>query len=166
MTIPMQKLREIVFQMLFSYDMGKAEDEDIIDLMMKELSISRSDATVALEKVEEIIAIKEELDSMIAGASFSYEFSRIPSVERNILRLGVFELFFAKEIPNKVAISEAVRLTRKFSTPQAANFVNAILDTLYKAKSGEQVDVNELAKSIDEMAKSEEIAKNPPKEEI
>lgn len=168
MTIPMQKLREIIFQMLYSYDIGKAEQEDMIELMMKELSVSRASVVAAQQKVEEIQAIQEELDNMIAGASFSYAFDRIQTVERNILRLGVYELFFAGNIPPKVAISEAVRLTRKFSTPEAANFVNAVLDTLHKARSGEELDLQVLLKSIEELSKSEKHAKDahqkPPKE--
>lgn len=164
MTIPQQKLREIIFQMLYSYDIGKANQDDIIELIMKELSVSRGAVLSAQQKVEEIQAIQEELDNMIAGASFSYAFDRIQTVERNILRLGVFELFFTANIPPKVAISEAVRLTRKFSTPEAANFVNAVLDTLHKARVGEKVDLQVLSKSIEEMSKSEEKAKSTPPE--
>lgn len=162
MTIPQQKLREIIFQMLYSYDIGKAEEEDMIELMMKELSVSRSAVITAQQKVEEIQAIQEELDNMIAGASFSYAFDRIQTVERNILRLGVYELFFAEDIPPKVAISEAMRLARKFSTPESANFVNAVLDTLHKARDGQKPDLETLAQSIEELAKSEKKAKNPP----
>lgn len=159
MAVPVQKMREIIFQMLYSYDIGKADEEDMIDLMMKELSVSRSAVQAAQLKVEEIQAIQEELDSMISGASLSYAFERIQTVERNILRLGVYELFFAGDIPPKVAISEAVRLARKFSTPESANFVNAILDTLHKARSGEELDMQALSRSIEDMAKSEEKAK-------
>ncbi len=164
MNIPMQKLREIIFQMLYSYDVGKPDQEDMIELMMKELSVSRATVITAQQKVEEIQAIQEELDNMIGGASFAYAFDRIQTVERNILRIGVYELFFATDIPPKVAISEAVRLTRKFSSPEAANFVNAILDTLHKARTGEEPNVQALIKSIDEMTQSELKAKNAPKE--
>jgi transcription antitermination protein NusB len=164
MAVPIQKLREIIFQMLYSYDIGKADQEDIIELMMKELSVPRSDVVTAQQKVEEIQAIQEELDNMIAGASISYDFDRIHTVERNILRLGVYELFFAGNIPPKVAISEAVRLARKFSSPEAANFVNAILDTLHKARTGEELDLQNLSKTIEALAKSEEAAKKIPKE--
>lgn len=159
MAVPLQKMREIIFQMLYSYDIGKGDEEDIIELIMKELAVSRSDVKNAQLKVEEIQAIQEELDNMIAGASFSYAFDRIQTVERNILRLGVYELFFSGDVPPKVAISEAVRLARKFSTPESANFINAILDTLHKARIGEEVDMQALSRSIEEMAKSEEKAK-------
>lgn len=166
MAVPQQKMREIIFQMLYSYDIGKGEQEDMIELMMKELSVSRGTIQTAQLKVEEIQAILEELDNMIAGASFSYSFERIQTVERNILRIGVYELFFAGNIPPKVAISEAVRLSRKFSTPESANFVNAILDTLHKARIGEELDMQALSRSIEDMAKSEEKAKKASSEEM
>jgi N utilization substance protein B len=55
-------------------------------------------------------------------------------VERNLLRLGAYEIYFSKSVPPKVAISEAVRLARKFASSESANFINAILDALYKKK--------------------------------
>ena len=165
MSVPIQKLREIIFQMLYSYDIGKTNEEDIFELIMKELSVSRSTVKTAQEKVEDIQAIQEELDSMITGASFSYDFNRIQSVERNILRLGVYELFFASSIPPKVAISEAVRLARKFSTPEAANFVNAVLDTLHKARIGEEPNLPDLMKSIEQMSQHEKKVKNSLKDQ-
>ncbi|BBI17518.1 N utilization substance protein B-like protein [Neochlamydia sp. TUME1] len=164
MALPLQKLREIIFQMLYSYDIGKAHQQDMIELMMKELAVSRASVIMAQQKVEEIQAIQEEIDGMIAGASFSYAFDRIQTVERNILRLGVYELFFASNIPPKVAISEAVRMSRKFSTPESANFVNAVLDTLYKARAGEEIDLQKIYKTIEEMTQSEEKSSSLPLE--
>ncbi len=156
MSVPQQKFREIVFQILYSQDLGKPSERDISDLIMKELAVTRKVVQKAQERVNEIIAIFEETDSMIASASVTYDFDRIQTVERNILRLGIYELFFDQSIPPKVAISEAMRLARKFGSPESANFVNAILDTLYKASLGEKVDQEALVKSSEELLKSEE----------
>jgi N utilization substance protein B len=164
MAVPQQKFREVVFQMLYSFDMGRTDDADIIELLMKELSVTRKTTTKALERVQDIIAIQKEVDSMISQASFSYAFERIQSVERNILRLGVYELFFDEDIPPKVAISEAMRLARKFGSPESATFINAVLDTLYKASLGEEVDPQKITDSILTLTKSEQEAqKVPPK---
>lgn len=70
---------------------------------------------------------------MITEHSTSYEFERIPRIERNVLRLGVYEIMYDSDIPPKVAIAEAIRLTRKFATPESATFVNAILDSILKS---------------------------------
>ncbi len=82
-------------------------------------------------------AIEEKLtfiDEAIANAAISYDFSRIPRIERSILRLGVYEILCSPEIPGKVALSESIRLTRKFASPEGATFVNAVLDAIYKGE--------------------------------
>ena len=71
---------------------------------------------------------------MISETSLSYDLDRIHSVERNVLRLGIYELFYETEIPPKVAIAESIRLSKKFGTPESVSYVNAIIDNLYKRK--------------------------------
>jgi|SRR5579872_15926 len=132
MAVPQQKLREIVFQLLYSHDFAAVEEEEIIPFLMKELCVAKSALYLAGEKRRAVEEKQKEIDQRIAGASDAYAFARIPGVERNILRLGVYELFYDPLIPPKVAIAEAIRLARKFATPQGATFVNAILDTLYQ----------------------------------
>lgn len=159
MTVPQQKFREIVFQILYSFDLGLSNEEDIVNLLMKELSVSKKTVYEALERAKHVMLVREETDAMITHTSFSYEFHRIQSVEKNVLRLGIFELLFDDQIPPKVAISEAMRLARKFGSPESANFVNAILDALYKASKGEDVDVEQITKTSDELVKLEEKVK-------
>lgn len=132
MALPQQKFREIVFQILYSIDMGKSGKEEIVPLLAEELKVSKKVIYEAYERVESIVSKLDEIDAKIAKTSTSYDFERIQSVERNILRLGVFELFFDDAIPEKVAIAEAVRLSKKFGTLESLTFVNAILDNLYK----------------------------------
>lgn len=136
MALPQQKFREIVFQLLYSYDIGEANDEDMLFLLMAELAVTKQSVRTAQTRARTILARKDELDDFIAKASISYAFERIPSVERNILRIGVFEMLFDDQIPPKVALAEALRLTRKFATPESATFVNAVLDNIYKSSQG------------------------------
>lgn len=158
-SLPIQKFREIVFQLLYSQDMGHTEEDHMIDLLMKELSVTRKSIKQAQARTEAIRAKLPEIDGMIAKTSRSYDFDRIQSVERNILRLGIYELFFDDSIPPKVAISEGVRLAKKFGTPESATFVNAIMDALYKCSLGENIDAEQLANSSEAMQNSEEIVK-------
>ncbi len=159
MALPQEKLREVVFQMLYGYDIGRASEEELVNLLMKELSVTKKTMLEAQDRVRHIAAILPELDTMIQASSKTYQFDRIQTVERNVLRLGLYEIFFDNQIPAKVAISEAIRLTRKFGTPESAGFVNAILDSLYKVSQGKYVDVDEVNKSVEKLAMSEEIAK-------
>lgn len=158
MSIPAQKFREIVFQMLYSYDMGRATDENMLDLLTQELAVTKKIARDAQMRVHLIRSHLKEIDSLITATSHSYNFERIQSVERNILRLGAFELFFDKDIPYKVAMAEALRLARKFGTKESGIFVNAILEAIFKSSQGEPIDTVKLKLSADELARIEQIA--------
>lgn len=131
MPLPPQKFREAVVQILYSQDFV-GEEAEIIPFMMQELKTTRRAMLEAQTKVNEIIARLPELDALITDSSTDYTFERISRVEKTILRLGLFELLFDSSIPPKVAIAEAIRLCRKFGTPESAQFVNAILDGVYK----------------------------------
>lgn len=158
MPVPQQKFREVVFQLLYSLDMGATNDKNMIELLSKELAVTKKIVHQAQERVHDIHLHLEKIDSMIAKTSHSYAFERIQSVERNLLRLGIFELFFDHNIPPKVAIAEAIRLARKFATRESAVFVNAILDTLYKSSLGENIDKKILIDSAEKLSESEKIA--------
>lgn len=159
MSLPAQKFREIVFQMLYSYDMGKAHDEPMIELLTHELAVTKKSVKEAQARVHDLLSRLDEIDALIAKTSQSYEFERIQSVERNILRLGVYEIMHDPSIPPKVAIAEAMRLTRKFSTKEAASFVNAILDCLFKSTQGAPIDRAELARTAEDLIAIEKVSK-------
>ena len=158
MALPQQKFREIVLQLLYSQDVTKPDEALMIELMMGELAVSKKNVRLAQERVQQVKARCAEIDQLIASVSTSYDFDRIQVVTKNILRLAIFELFFDDQIPPKVAITEAMRLSRKFNTPESAAFVNALLDHLYQKNRGNEVDPQKLAQHSQDFLKSEEIA--------
>lgn len=165
MAVPIQKFREIVFQMLYSYDIGGSKEEEIQELLMKELAVTRKTVKQAQEKVVDIRSKLKEIDKIILKTCISYEFERIQTVEKNILRLGIFEMLFETGIPPKVAISEGMRLARKFGSPESAGFINAVLDNIYKASQGETVDHKEIEHSGKKLLEIEEISKEASTQE-
>jgi len=158
MAFQQQKFREIVFQMLYSIDIGKTKEDDIENLLMKELAVTKKTVRTAYERVEKIQEKQKEIDALIAKTSQDYKFDRIQTIERNVLRLAVYEMLYDDLIPPKVAIAEGIRLTRKFSTPESSSFINAILDNLYKTSLGESPDNQKMQNSIEALIKSEELA--------
>ncbi|CUI17209.1 putative transcription antitermination factor, NusB family [Candidatus Protochlamydia naegleriophila] len=158
MALSQQKFREIVFQLLYSQDIGHPDEAEMISLIMAELAVSKKNVRLAQEKMHLIVEKLAEIDSSISSVSTSYDFERIQTVTKNILRLGVFELFYDKGIPPKVAIAEAIRLSRKFSTPESASFVNALLDHLYQGSKGDKADPQILAQQAQTLAESEQAA--------
>lgn len=126
-------MREIVFHLLYGADFSAAEQEVSFPLLMKHHQVTKKNLYAAKAYVVEIQAKVKELDQMISETAKEYEFDRIPRVERNLLRLGAYEIYFSTT-PPKVAIDEAVRLAKKFSSAESGSFINAILDALYKKK--------------------------------
>lgn len=132
MALPPQKFREIVFQLLYSQDFSPLEIDESVPFMMHELKVTKRSMMEAHERAGQVLDKLPVIDARIQQASNEYAFDRISRVERTILRLGVYELLHDPMLPAKVAIAEAIRLCRKFGTPESSHFVNAILDDIYK----------------------------------
>ncbi len=128
MPASLQKMREILFCLLYSADFGG--DEESVALIMQQLTVTRSEVREAQKQADAVRAKQEEIDQRIKEQSREYDFNRIGRVERIILRLCSFEMLFSP-VPPKVAIAEAIRLSRKFAAPESAAFVNAVLDKIY-----------------------------------
>ncbi len=86
------------------------------------------DYTVTL--VEGVTEHAAEIDEAIASCSTDWPLERMPAVDRNILRIGVYELRYADDVPTAVALSEAVSLARELSTDESPAFVNGVLATI------------------------------------
>ncbi|MQA83539.1 MAG: transcription antitermination factor NusB [Streptosporangiales bacterium] len=80
--------------------------------------------------VEGVDAHREQIDELLAAYSIGWTLERMPAVDRNVLRLGVYELLWADDVPDGVAISEAVLLARELSTEESPHFVNGLLARL------------------------------------
>jgi N utilization substance protein B len=132
MALPPQKFREIVLQLLYSQDITPIDIAESVPFMMHALKVTRRTMLDVHDRMDKILEKCPELDRKIEASSLSYSFDRISKVEKAILRLGGFELLFDAAIPEQVAIAEAIRLSRKFGTPEGARFVHAILDDIYK----------------------------------
>ena len=166
MALPKNKFREIVFQALYCCSLSQKDTDGLIPMLMSEQSVSKRHVREAVARAEKILELKPELDTLISNASTAYEFDRIQTVERNVLRLGAYEILHDEEIPPKVAISEAIRLTRKFSTREAAAFINAMLDNIYRHSEGETVDEKAMEEAAETLAMSVEIAEKAGAEEV
>lgn len=159
MAITHQKFREIVFLLLYRKDFAQSEDSENISLIMEQLAVTRKNVLEAAKKAQLVQEKLPEIDEKIAKTSTTYEFERIQLIERNVLRLGIYELFYDSSIPPKVAIAEAVRLTKKFSSAASTSFVNAILDHLYKKNLGEKSDDAAIRQAFLDLKNEDEVVK-------
>ncbi|MEZ5314893.1 MAG: transcription antitermination factor NusB [Chlamydiales bacterium] len=126
-SLRIHKFNEIVFQLLFSFDMGECVENDIVSLMMHELLVTRKTVLSAYSHAKSIHEAHGELDQIISNISRDYQIKRIGRVEKNIIRYALY-FMKSKTTSHKKIISEALRLTQKFSTKESAAYVNALLD--------------------------------------
>ena len=132
MQLPRRKQREILLQLLFSWEVSSdLFTRDLADILMELVEISKKNILGIDEKIHEIINHINEIDETLAKASLEYSIERISLIDKNILRIAIFELLFEKEQP-KVVIEEALRLSKKFSSPEAVSYVHAIIDGVYQ----------------------------------
>ena len=129
--------RSIVMQSLYQWDFRgnpTAAIPAIIDQNMKEFGIGLEDTKEFVETtVDGVIKHQKEIDIKLADFAPHWPLEQMTLIDRNILRLGVFELEFNnEEIPPKVAINEAIELAKTYGGPSSGKFVNEILGAMYK----------------------------------
>lgn len=91
-----------------------------------------NDYTVML--VEGVATQQTTIDALIAANAVGWSLERMPGVDRNLLRIGVFEITFVDDVPDPVAVSEAVALAKELSTDESPTFINGLLRTIVDAK--------------------------------
>lgn len=138
-------MRSVAMQTLYQIDVSDLWEKDTLWDIIQE-SIARmaeniDDTSYIKEVISGIIQHRVEIDSSITKYATGWVVETIAPVERNILRLAIYEIdYYADEdIPPKVAINEAIELAKAFSGPAAGKFVNGILGGLYKDKEQSSV---------------------------
>jgi N utilization substance protein B len=119
--------RERALQVLFQYDIH-GKPGLWLDEFWKQYKVSEDVKVFAEQLVNGVLEHKKDLDVLIGKYAINWKVSRMQIVDRNILRLGAYELFWLDEIPAKVTVNEAIELAKDFGDDEAAKFVNGILD--------------------------------------
>ncbi len=132
MALDRKKFREIVFQILFSKEASSLEEEEIVPLFMKQVKVTKSSVKEAIRYAEVIFSYLQQIDALIQENVLEYSWDRVYRVEKNILRLAVFEMVYDPSISPKEALLEGIRLSKKFSSQESVKFVNAVLDAIWK----------------------------------
>ena len=128
------KARKRALDVLYETDL---RGTDVMRTLAERLA--QSDPPVpeyTVELVEGVLAHRSELDALISTSSQEWTIERMPPVDRNLLRIGGFELLYRDDVPDAVAINEAVELASRLSTDESANFINGILGRMLERKPG------------------------------
>ena len=127
--------RCIAMQSLYQWDF-KGNNNINLDSIIKQ---NIDEFGIGLEKEQDfikntikgVIEHQKEIDKIISHYAPNWPLEQITIIDRNILRIGIYELKFNKEIPNKVAINEAIEIGKKYSGPASGKFINGILGSIY-----------------------------------
>ncbi len=125
--------RELALQALFFLDMNSSNDvpADVEAFCLEnEAALTPTVRPFFMDLVQGVIAAMDKIDPMLETYSKSWKVSRMPVVDRNIMRIAAFELLERQDIPPSVTINEAVDIAKKYSTRESGSFVNGILDRI------------------------------------
>ena len=126
------KARKRALDVLFEADVRHADALELLAERVADGEPAVPEYTVTL--VEGVVAHRARLDELIAEHAVDWSLDRMPAVDRNVLRLGAYELLHADDVPDAVALAEAVRLVRELSTDESPSFVNGLLAALLARK--------------------------------
>ena len=122
--------REVALQLLFQRDHNPNVARAAIERFTADRLLETTLQKFCLELYDGVLAHQEDIDSRLAAAAENWRLSRMAGVDRNILRLGAYELLFSDQIPAGVALDEAIELARRYGSADSPAFVNGVLDRL------------------------------------
>ena len=126
--------RVLAVQALYQLDLRGNAFQEVIDEFLEDSAKDEEIRALAAELVHGCVEKRDELDARIAGVAEHWDIARMAIVDRCILRVGTYELLHRPDVPPKVAIDEAIRLAKKFSTAASGAFVNGLLDRIMTAR--------------------------------
>jgi N utilization substance protein B len=125
-----RKARIIIFQALYEIDSSGHNADDVVNHLLTDKELSEQNNTFIRQQVSGVINNKQKLDENIKRFAPTWPVNQLPTVERNILRLAIFELLIDNKVPISVSINEAVELAKKFGSDSSARFVNGVLSSV------------------------------------
>ncbi len=132
--------RSIVLQSLYEWDFNKNKNldlEKILEKNIKEFGPGLEEVDFMKKLVEGVFKQQQKIDSIIEKSAPEWPLDQITIVDRNVLRIGIYELIFGdkKEVPPKVAINEAIELAKSYGGESSGRFINGVLGTIYREMS-------------------------------
>ena len=125
-----RKARILALQALYEIDSVGHKVEEVISRLLGKKGLSAENVTFAQELINGVLQNKEKIDHHVEKFAPAWPIEQIPAVDRNILRLAIFEILLDNKVPVKVAINEAVELAKTFGSDSSPKFVNGVLGSI------------------------------------
>jgi N utilization substance protein B len=133
------RAREVALQLLFQQDANRKPNRTLMERFVRERLNDAQAEPFCLALFDGVQRHRKEIDSKLASTASNWKLHRMASVDRNVLRMAVFEMLLQEEpTPGPVALNEAIELVRRFGSEDSPSFVNGILDKLYKQRLAEE----------------------------
>jgi N utilization substance protein B len=123
-----RKARELAVQLLYQHDLAKVDPEEGMRLFWEHFPVDMEAREFCTQLVLGTLDRLAVIDDLLSEASENWSLNRMSVVDRNILRLATYELVDRPEIPPSVSLNEAIEIAKKYSSPDAAVFINGVLD--------------------------------------
>ena len=127
----------MALQLLYERDQNPRPDRAALEQFVRDRLRDETIRAFCLALYDGVVERQSDLDARISAAAENWRLSRMPPVDRNILRIGAFELLFMQDTPPAVAFDEAIELARRYGTADSSAFVNGVLDRLRRDVQGE-----------------------------
>lgn len=152
--------RALALQSLYEWDFhgAKRPARELLDRNMEEFAPDLDEKEFARAMVDGVIENQTHIDGLITKFAPDWPLAKITTVDRNVLRIGTFELTYTHEIPSKVAINEAIELSKTFGGESSGKFVNGVLGAVYRDQVAQGV-----VKDSDKPKEEKENAKEEKK---
>lgn len=128
------RAREVALQLLFQRDHNPNAERATIEQFAKDRLREPGLITFCLTLYDGVVTRRDEIDARLAEAAENWRLPRMAAVDRNVLRIGAFEILAEGDTPAQVALDEAIELSRRFGSADSPAFVNGVLDRLLKNK--------------------------------
>ena len=132
-----RQARELALQALYFFDVDKGRPDELLELFCSNFEdrIDESTRPFFLDLVEGVTRARMEIDDLMNRSSSNWKVSRMPIVDRNIMRMAIFEMLKRPDIPPTVSINEAVEIGKRFGTRGSGAFINGVLDKIRVLKN-------------------------------
>jgi N utilization substance protein B len=127
-----RRAREYAMQVLYALDLNPSDLEDFLTVFWELHPAKPEVIEYTSVLVRGTLGKKKEIDDLISTHSSHWKIDRMAVTDRNILRLGTFELMAEQSVPAKVVINEAIEIAKKFGTSDSATFINGVLDSIHQ----------------------------------
>lgn len=125
--------RQVAFQTLFQIDLGQCDLEEALQQRLEEIELDEVNASYVQDVVRGVCRYLPALDAQISEVAQDWKVHRLGAVDRNILRLAIYEIVFRDDVPVPVSVNEAIELAKTFGDADSPRFINGVLGTVVRS---------------------------------